>query len=214
MEVSLLEVTQAVDAVNHHDGDRDSQGEHGIELEFVEMAQHEQVDDGELEQGVEDLDIGIHAHSLVRDDDGVVGHLGDAYHSAQDAQLVHPVGCSHALGRNHELVAQEPQTHRLGQHQHREGDAHVDDERAREGLGQAGLVATAKLEGEEAACGTGHGGVEEAHHGHHAAHHAIDAVVLHTQRIEHDSGSVYSYQHNEEHAQVEGHGVLGDAAVA
>lgn len=214
VEVGLLEVAQAVHTVDHHDGDRNDQGEHGIELELVEVAQHEQIDDAELEQRVEDLDIGIHVHLLVRDDAGVVGRLGDAYHRAQDAELVHPVGGLHAAGGYHELVAQEPQTHGLAQHHHHEGNAHVDDERAREGPGQTSTVATSQLEGEEAACGTGHGGVEEAHHGYHAAHHAIDAVVLHAQGVEHHARGVEAHDHGEEHAQVECHGVFGDAAVA
>ena len=75
------------------------------------------------------------------------------------------------------------------------------------------FVTATKLEGKEAAGGTAHAGVEESHHGHHAAHHAVDAVVLDAKGGEDHTRRVEPHNHGEEHADVEHQRVAGYAAV-
>ena len=136
--MGLGEAADAVDAVDEHDDDADGEVQHGVEFEFVEVADDEEVDDEELEGDVEDLDIGVDIHLLVGDDAGVVGGLGDAEHGAEDAALVDPVGGGHAPLGDDELVAEEPQADGLGEDEDDGGDADVDDQRTGEGVGKAG----------------------------------------------------------------------------
>ena len=59
------------------------------------------------------------------------------------------------------------------------------DEGGGESFGEAVFVASAELEGEESAGGSAHRCVEETHHCHHAAYHAINAVVFYAEGGEH-----------------------------
>lgn len=111
VEVAFREVTDAVDAIDHHDEDADGQDQEGIEDKFVEVADYQQIDNQQLESDVENLDIGIDVHLLVGDDGRVIWCLGDAQHSAEDAALIDPVGCCHAPFGNNQFVRQEPQAH-------------------------------------------------------------------------------------------------------
>ena len=137
VEAGLGEAADAVNAVDEHDGEANGEVEDGVKDEFVEVADDEKVDDEELERHVEDLDVGVHVHLLMRDDGSVVGCLGDAEHGAEDAALINPVGGGHAAGGDDELVAKEPQSDSLGKHQNNEGDADVDNQRAGEGGSEA-----------------------------------------------------------------------------
>lgn len=84
------------------------------------------------------------------DDGGVVGNLGDAEHGACDAELIHPMGGAHPALGNHEFVGQEPQSGGLGHDEHDHCNANVDDEGAGKDHSQPLMVASPKLEGQEA----------------------------------------------------------------
>lgn len=133
--MGLGEAADAVDAVDEHDGYTYGEREDGVEFEFVEVADYQQVDDKQFQRDVEDFDIGVDIHLLVGDDAGVVRGLGDAEHGAQDGALVHPMRGLHASFGDYEFVAEEPQANCLGKHEHHQRDADVDDERAGEGVG-------------------------------------------------------------------------------
>lgn len=213
VEVCLFKVAEAVDAVYHHDGNPHSQCECSIELEFVEVANGEQVHNEQFEGDVEYLHIGIHVHFLVGDDGGVVWHLRDAEHCSENAELIHPMGGFHSVGRNVELVAQKPESNGFGKYEYHYGDDDMHDEGGGESFGEALFVAFTELKGKESAGGAAHGGVEETHHCHHAAYHAINAVVFHAESGEHHSRCVEPHQHADKHANVEHDGVFGYAFV-
>lgn len=156
VEVGLGEVADAVDTVHHHDEKADGENEDGVEDEFVEVADCEQIDDEELEGDVEDLNIGIDVHFLVGDDGGIIGHLGDAEHGAEDAALIDPMGSCHAPLRDNELVRQEPQADGLGEDEDHHGDTNVDYQSAGKSICQAFFITAPQFERQETTCCTAH----------------------------------------------------------
>lgn len=149
-------MVDAVDTIHHHDEEADSKDEESVKDEFVEVADSEQIDDKELKCNAEDLHISIDVHFLMGDDGGIIGHLGDAEHGAEDAALVYPVGCCHAPLRDNELVSQEPQADGLGEDEDHHGDANVDYQSAGKSICQAFFITTPQFERQETTCCTAH----------------------------------------------------------
>ena len=141
-------------------------------------------------------------------DVGVVWHTYYHDHGIDDGALQHPEGGIHALGRYLHLVVEEPNADGLAEEHDDACNEGVYLERGAEHRGEPLLVALAQGEGDVPLCGGGHGAVDEAEHRHDAAHHVVDAVVLHPEGVQDDAARVERHRHHEEHTEIEQQGVL------
>ena len=120
-----VEMAVAVALINEEDEEGDDCIEEGVEDEFVDGGDVEQVDDDEFQHHLHEGDVGVEVHALVGDDGGVVRNAQQVDDELQEGELVDPLGCAHALLGNVELGVDEPETYGLTQYDNKDGEQEI-----------------------------------------------------------------------------------------
>ena len=123
----------------------------------------------------------------MRDDTCVVGYAHNQNHRRKDGKLIDPQCGVHTASRNGHFMVQKPKPYRLGQQHYEQGDAGMDLNARRENLEQLFRVFSTQLESKIPLGTCRHGGIYETKHGNYAANHIIDAKILHSQSVQHDT---------------------------
>ena len=145
------------------------------------------------------------------DDRGVERHRKHV--QDQDAQraVQHEAGGVHPRRGNHHLRVEEPRPRRLHEQHEQQGEQKLHRHPRGEHLPQPPGIGAAYLEGQIAADCRGDRSRDEGEHGHHSADCVPDSVVLDSELPEHDPGGEEADEHQQEHAQIQQHGIAGYA---
>jgi hypothetical protein len=92
------------------------------------------------------------------------------------------------------------------------GDEKVNDDACVEYVVESLEVLATHFEIHKALHGSGNGGVDRRKHHHHTSNDIINTVFAHTQHVEHHTRCVERYGHGEYHADIQHHGVFGNAS--
>ena len=123
------------------------------------------------------------------------------------------MGGDHAVGRDIQLVIEEPYAQRLNSQHNDNGQDDVDIDGGGKGALLLPEIALAQSKGDETAgCRTERAG-EQGEHGHQATNNIVDAVVVDSQRAKRNTCREEADKHHHEHAHIQHHRVLGDAFV-
>ena len=147
-------------------------------------------------------------------DDGIVGHLSNGQHRADDVGMIDPPGRHHALGRDDHFVFKEPKADSLSQHEDYQRYGNMYHHGAAEGVGQFLLVIPAQLKCQETARRTAHRCLEKSHHRDDASHSRLNTIVLNTQDVQDDARGIEPHGHRDKHPEVERYRILSHTLTA
>lgn len=210
-DAAVGEVADAVDAVDEGDDELKREEGKAPEGEAVVGVKEEGEDDGKTHKCFSQTNIGVDVHVLMGDDGCVVGGLQYAEKTTEDGCLIDPVGGDQAGGGDGEVGVDEPKTDSFSGDKDNESEENMDIDGHVEYLAVVALVAFAKLVGEVALGGDGHGAVDNGHKGYYASDHVHDAKVLNAKGLKDLARGVQADHHRHECADVEVDGVAGYA---
>lgn len=210
-ETAMGEVADAVEAVDYGHHELQCEEREAPEGKAVVGVKQEGEDDGKTHKCFSQTDIGVDVHLLVGDDRGVVGGLQYAEKTAEDGCLIDPVGGDQAGGGDGKVGVDEPKADCFSGDKDNESEENMDIDGHVEYLAVVALVAFAKLVGEVALGGDGHGAVDYGHKGYYASDHVHDTKVLNAKGFKDFAGGVQADHHRHECADVEVDGVAGYA---
>ena len=101
-------MAHAIDIIHHPDHQLLAGKENGIEHQAVVVESHQQIDNEQLQYGIEHRDIGKGRHLLMGNDGSIIGEAHDIDNRRNNAQLVDPERRVEAVGRYYQLLKQKP----------------------------------------------------------------------------------------------------------
>lgn len=208
----LGEMAATVEDVEQEDDGLDAHHEQSVEHQLVGGDLRQSVCSQARQGNLHDGDGCPHAHSLVGDDEGVVGDAEDVQHARHDGVLHDPSCCRHAARWHVDGIREHEVASHLHEQEHEGGHAQDEVERGGEHLTHI-AAGFAHLEGDEALYGGGQSAGHHAEDADQTAHHTVNSHFLHAQGLEGEAGGKEVEHHREHHADVQRDGVAGYAPV-